>query len=129
MTEIIASIKPHYTQKIFSGEKRIEMRKSEPNCNWPFKVFMYETKGNGGKGAVVGEFIVRCTFAEKYPFPAALTASACINSQALNDYAADKIIHSWYISDAKQYQKVKSLKEFGLNRAPQSWCYIKHKGD
>lgn len=66
---VLISIRPEWVDKILSGEKTIEVRKTRPNMEMPFKVYIYCTAGNlsykvnggmvcnvsGGK-IVVGEF-------------------------------------------------------------------------
>lgn len=48
------------------------------------------------------------------------------NSKEFYDYVSKKdYIYAWYISDLKIYDNPKELSEFGLIKAPQSWCYIK----
>lgn len=44
MNKILISIKPQWCQKIFSGEKTIEVRKTAPKLETPFKVYVYCTK-------------------------------------------------------------------------------------
>ena len=44
MKSIILSIQPKYVAKILSGEKTIEVRKVIPQCETPFKVYIYCTK-------------------------------------------------------------------------------------
>lgn len=66
---VLISIRPEWVEKILSGEKTLEVRKTRPNMETPFKVYIYCTAGNlsdkvngrmvcnvsGGK-IVVGEF-------------------------------------------------------------------------
>lgn len=44
MKSILMSIKPKWIEKIASGEKTVEVRKTVPKCGTPFKVYMYCTK-------------------------------------------------------------------------------------
>lgn len=44
MTEILMSIRPEWVEKILSGKKTVEVRKSAPK-ETPFKVYIYCTKG------------------------------------------------------------------------------------
>lgn len=67
---VLISIRPKWCEKIASGEKTLELRKTEPKLETPFKVYIYCTAGNlsykvnggmvcnvsGGK-MVVGEFV------------------------------------------------------------------------
>ena len=45
MTSILQSIKPQYCELIAAGKKTIEIRKTRPKCDVPFKVYIYCTKG------------------------------------------------------------------------------------
>lgn len=47
MKSILMSIKPKYVELIASGQKTIEVRKSKPNIDTPFKCYIYCTNGNG----------------------------------------------------------------------------------
>lgn len=42
---ILQSIKPQYCELIASGKKTIEVRKTKPKLDVPFKVYVYETAG------------------------------------------------------------------------------------
>lgn len=44
MKSILQSIKPQYCELIASGKKTIEVRKTRPKLDVPFKVYIYETK-------------------------------------------------------------------------------------
>lgn len=44
MKAILMSIKPKWCERIFSGEKTIEVRKTAPKLKPPFKVYVYQTK-------------------------------------------------------------------------------------
>lgn len=56
MKAVLMSIHPKWCEKIFAGEKTIEVRKTAPKMETPFKVYVYETR-SGGAGAVIGEFM------------------------------------------------------------------------
>ena len=80
MKEILMSIRPQWCEKIFNGSKTIEVRKSRPSIDMPFKVYVYQTKHKGGKaivsevlnsvyggGKVIGEFVCdRITCCQAY---------------------------------------------------------------
>lgn len=62
---VLFSIRPKWCEKIVSGEKTIEVRKTRPKMDTPFKCYIYETQGwwkrNGLRafrlgGRVIGEF-------------------------------------------------------------------------
>lgn len=44
---VMISIKPKWCEKIIAGEKTIEVRKTRPNQETPFKVYIYCTAGTG----------------------------------------------------------------------------------
>ena len=44
MKAVLMSIKPEWCEKIASGEKTIEIRKTKPNLDVPFKVYIYCTQ-------------------------------------------------------------------------------------
>ena len=44
MREVLISIQPKWVEKIASGKKTVEVRKTRPNCEVPFKCYIYETK-------------------------------------------------------------------------------------
>lgn len=73
MKSVLISIRPEWCEKIASGKKTIEVRKTRPKCETPFKCYIYMTAGNavypvtingnpyicsnnGGK-QVIGEFL------------------------------------------------------------------------
>lgn len=95
MKAILMSIRPKWCEMIFSGEKTIEVRKTAPKLETPFKVYVYCTSIKnmnlsdyvemhakiGGKiddwsGKVIGEFV--CD--EIYEFITWGTGVACIDS-------------------------------------------------
>ena len=70
MKSVLISIQPQWCAKIFNGEKTIEVRKTRPLIDMPFKVYVYETKGETkywsqpmpipyteGRGKVIGSFV------------------------------------------------------------------------
>ena len=75
---VLISIRPKWVEKIASGEKTIEVRKTKPKLKTPFKCYIYctmpdakdphqilEIHGAGGKirkanGKVIGEFVCDC---------------------------------------------------------------------
>lgn len=74
---VLISIRPEWVEKIVGGEKTIEVRKTRPKLETPFKCYIYETQGKSdtpwidedghmifrGRGKVVAEFT--CTGIDK----------------------------------------------------------------
>ncbi|MBO7213989.1 MAG: hypothetical protein J6V66_00680 [Clostridia bacterium] len=44
MKAVMISIQPKWVEKIANGEKTIEVRKTAPKLETPFKCYIYETK-------------------------------------------------------------------------------------
>ena len=42
---VLISIHPEWVNRIISGEKNVEIRKTRPNLGTPFKCYIYETQG------------------------------------------------------------------------------------
>lgn len=63
---VLLSTRPEWCRLIFSGQKPVELRKNAPRLPQDenqFRVLVYESRRNGGCGAVVGEAV--CFFVEK----------------------------------------------------------------
>ena len=140
MKGVLISIQPKWVEKIASGKKTIEVRKSRPKLETPFKCYIYETKGKQvencdgcdvtyyGRGKVIGEFI--CDYiqeidrAKDYRTYRWLFKESCLTSKELETYIAPKWYgYGWHISDLKIYEKPKELNEF----KKENICY--KKGD
>lgn len=136
MKAVLISIQPKWVAKIASGEKTIEVRKTAPKCEVPFKCYIYCTsakpylykeanppfelfldselyKGKGYddrlfSGKVIGEFV--CDSAEWMSMRDC--DKACMTLKEVVDYAKGKKLYAWHISDLKIYDKPKELREF-----------------
>jgi predicted transcriptional regulator len=136
--EILISIKPEWVKKILSGEKTIEVRKSKPKFAPPITCYIYES----GTGKVVAQFI--CDTIDVYEPVAGSPFSEleekcwngerwknidydkmCLSEKEFNDYKRGSwSVYGWHISNIKIYEIPKSLEDFGVKRAPQSWQYV-----
>jgi predicted transcriptional regulator len=121
MKSVMLSLKPQWCRKILSGEKTVEIRKTIPRCQCPFKVYLYETKL--GCGAVVGECLCYCVGKLDYLYD--MTAASCLSPWQVQQYACGKNIYGWFLSSVVQYDNPRPITDFGFHRAPQSWCYAK----
>lgn len=137
MKSILQSIKPQYCKLIANGKKTVEVRKTRPKLNVPFKVYIYCTKGNThlllltysqgeltdsdiwqiGNGKVIGEYV--CDKIEpKYCANGIATyyeneQGTCLSDAELQMYADGvKPLYFWHISNLKIYEKPKELSEF-----------------
>lgn len=126
---VLLSIKPKYCELIASGKKTIEVRKTKPKLDTPFKCYIYETKAlykpNGcnhlfkGEGKVIGEFV--CDNIIKFAADkkadniklSNMGLLSCLSSLELENYAGDKYyLYGLHISDLVIYDKPKELREF-----------------
>ena len=134
---VLISIRPEWCDLIKNGIKTLELRKSRPKLELPFKVYIYCTIGCsfliGGKhplsgnGKIIGEFV--CDEIEELKrntvFNApALYSQSCLTRDEYFAYIGNKIAYIWHISDLVVYDKPKELSDFNLKRPPQSWCYV-----
>lgn len=168
MKAVLLSIRPEWCEKIFNGEKTIEVRHSAPKIEPPFEALVYCTsvknmpldryveihRATGGlidywHGKVIGSFV--CD--EVYDLFSWGLGVGCANKDG-DLLAADRIIKEtcltveqivdyiergkkafkgngcngwgsgWRITEPKLFDRPRELSEFGVTRAPQSWCYV-----
>lgn len=127
MLTIIATVKEEHLGNIRSGRKLFEMRKTCPK-EVPFRVLCCQSKSGG---EILAEFIVRSPICVKppVPFTQKLIEKTCITAEAAEQYAAGGSVWFWDVHDMIDYcstkgYRVRNVSEFGLTRAPQSWCYV-----
>ena len=142
MEEIMLSIKPKWCELIASGKKTIEIRKTKPRANLPFKCYIYCSSARSNcnyKGKIIGEFICnKITDAAEIP-DAELFGLSCVSKSDLEKYAEGHKwkIWCWQITDLKMYDFPKELNEFvnlkvkesehrniPMKRPPQSYCFV-----
>ena len=126
---VLFSIKPKYCELIASGKKTVEVRKTKPKLDTPFKCYIYETKAlykpNGcnhlfkGEGKVIGEFV--CDNIIKFAADkkadniklSNMGLLSCLSSLELENYAGDKYyLYGFHISDLVIYDKPRELSDF-----------------
>ena len=125
MKSILISIKPKWVEKIESGKKTIEVRKSAPK-EVPFKAYIYCTKGKAQSwcGKVIGEFICDKVYLIKNQGNRFVVANeaqgvtneiarqSCLDYYDMDNYLYNKDGYGLHISDLKIYDKPKELSEF-----------------
>lgn len=62
---VMLSIRPKWCEKIISGEKTVEVRKTRPKLETPFKCYIYCTVGRAGYDAL---WVLDAPTREKYSF-------------------------------------------------------------
>lgn len=141
MKSVLMSIQPKWCELIASGKKTIEVRKTRPKIETPFKCYIYETnwkdntywknKHNGKLGKVIGEFVCDRTICSQAYYdnrgfnhltnvlPEDIRRT-CLSEYDLWDYIGGKASKAnemftgwlWHISALKIYNKPKELGEF-----------------
>ena len=121
---VLISIRPEWTRLILSGEKTIEVRKTRPKLETPYKCYIYQTLPKSGDwndrdGHVIGEFV--CDSLTEYQPCVSFTPErvcfslrvlGCLKAHELWKYSDGKPLYGWHISDLKIYDKPKELHEF-----------------
>ena len=129
---VLISIQPKWCELIASGKKTVEVRKSRPKIDTPFKCYIYCTKTSKGwffmhapdvrrDGKVMGEFL--CANIEVGVALFDDHKEACMSKAKLNAYAKGKPLYGWHISDLKIYDKPKELSEFSPAHCGKRRCF------
>lgn len=142
---VLISIRPEWVEKIANRRKTIEVRKTKPNLETPFKCYIYCKGANKGNGKVIGEFTCERIVPITYdggrlwcPTNAAFLPATCLSQAEIIAYIGDKgRCYGWHISNLKIYDTPRELSKFTglrtglgsielrvLERPPQSWCYV-----
>ena len=142
LKSILISIRPKWCELIASGEKTIEVRKTRPKIEAPFKCYIYctndyrnwATRSNNyefwiGKplnniskgryfcnGKVIGEFVCDGIMGAMANNGIQTyyngQKGTCLSDAEIIRYAGGKKIYYWHISDLKIYDKPKELGDF-----------------
>lgn len=135
MKSVLISIQPKWCDLIASGEKTIEVRKTRPKIETPFKCYIYETKARSdmptfvdedghvlytGRGQVIGEFVCDKIIAvdcdSVAPFDPEtheyIQDATRLDRTAFVRYTNFRKAFGWLISDLKIYEKPRELSEF-----------------
>lgn len=111
------------------GQGLIEYHDSDyPNMLLDQKVSKDSIWGNCCNGKVIGEFVCELIL-DMYPPFGNKTEGTCLEAREMYEYAGGygwvrRPLCGWFISNLEIYDTPKELSEFGLTRAPQSWCYV-----
>ena len=116
---VLISIKPKWCDLIRRGRKTVEVRKTCPKLEVPFKVYIYETMDSGrGSGLVFGEFV--CAGFDVFRpigkgisikrFPALY--ESCLTLDEIVKYAQGEPVYGWQISQLKLYEEPLKLEDF-----------------
>lgn len=121
MKSVLISIQPKWCELIASGKKTIEVRKSVPKLNRPFKCYIYCTQGKAkdlfscgdwiyqNRMKVIGEFVCRGVMDGGSKL---LPKQSCLTLEEIWEYAKGKTVYGWRIAELEIYDKPKELSEF-----------------
>ena len=135
---VLISIRPGWCEKIINGQKTIEVRKTRPKMNPPFKCYIYKC----GNGKVIGEFvcdeIISIDGAGR--IPSDIARPTCLEPAELHQYLGAAVGYGWHISYLVIYDHPRDLWEFTglretkfglapgpITRPPQSWRYVEEE--
>ena len=98
----------------------------------PVFITISEDAASRPKQSVIGEFI--CSEIQEHYMNQAgieyLVEHGRMTEMDVLKYAGNRMrLYSWKISDLKWYAHPKTLEDFGLTRAPQSWQYVEVPDD
>lgn len=142
MKSVLISIRPQWCEKIASGKKTIEVRKSAPK-EVPFKAYIYCTRIIDkkhcrdefdigiwkGSEHVIGEFICDkvSTYPRNYKFGYEISENefneTALTAEQFVDYGNGGTLYGWRISNLKIYDKPKELSEFYRPCSYSGICY------
>ena len=153
MKSVLISIQPKWCELIASDKKTIEVRKTRPKVDTPFKVYIYETNWKDNTywknyhkdklGKVIGEFVCSEVFKidkDSVDFiyrladysmyfgfgKLAYNLDTCLTDRELLDYLNHRQGYGWHISDLVIYDEPKELSEFKHWKKFDWWDYGHH---
>ncbi len=120
---VLISIRPKWVEKITNGEKTIEVRKTRPKLDTPFKCYIYCTNSGvatgmwGKHGKVVGEFtcntVTNLFSNSRFWLNEDDVLQTCLSAAEIRKYAdGANGLYGWHISNLKIYDAPKKLGEF-----------------
>lgn len=124
MKAVMISIRPPWCQKIASGKKTMELRKSKPKLELPFKCYIYCTIGCPTPaqyewcdyepyGMVIGEFVCDAILSHCEMANADIAEQmSCVRREKILEYSGGKEVFGWHISGLVIYDTPKELGEF-----------------
>lgn len=140
MKAILMSIRPEWCDLIIRGQKTLEVRKTRPKLETPFRVYIYCTGHDGWvmklpkagvqkmDSRVIGEFTcdkidklvhvgtmmdINILTSDGWYKPAdALLQAACMTEETVKKYLQGRNGYGWHISNLKIYDKPRLLADF-----------------
>lgn len=137
---VLISIRPKWCEKIINGDKTIEVRKTRPKMDTPFKCYIYCTQGGvalgawGKHGKIIGEFTCDRIYEletkarggsyyvknEDQPTTNFIARQSCLDLKDMHGYLHAQKGYGWHITDLRIYDAPRELSEF-RRACPNSW--------
>lgn len=152
MIAVLISIRPKWCEKIINGQKTIEVRKTRPKMDTPFKCYIYCTKPEEKLLTIMkdGDENYGETYHGKPVFikteKAPTTGLWDKRQKVIGEFLCDEISNitfGWHISNLRIYDTPRELREFyavpnevevalkakpkPITRPPQSWRYVEEE--
>jgi len=123
MKSVILSIQPKWCELIASGRKTIEVRKTRPQIDTPFKCYIYCTASDVHSCLLVGngstELFHCCNYKTAF-----ISGGVVGNGKVIGEFVCDSIeeFHEWQLSPQGKFQECEEndLKRF-LSESCLSW--------
>lgn len=121
--DIIISIRPQYAEMIFSWEKKYELRRVFTKREVE-KMIIYET--NPVKQIIWEVEVEKVLYDMPYNFWKNIIREACVDIDFFDKYFEWKQYgYAIKLKNPKRYISSKRLEDFWIQRAPQSFCFLK----
>ena len=116
---VLISIRPEWCEKIMSGQKTIEVRKTRPKMDTPFKCYIFKC----GNGKVIGEFLCDQIIEDRtYGHNKKFYRAACMSAYDAAAYAMQSPMYGWHISNLKIYDHPREMSSFRGACKNDWWC-------
>lgn len=141
MKSVLISIRPEWCEKILTGEKTVEVRKTWPNLEAPFKCYVYCTNSSDGRihtmpgnshqwmnGRIIGYFVcdkvyrvdkdsIGFNFTDGTPGFVIYKnepseLNTCMSDESLSNYLGIHVGWGWHISNLHIYPEPVKMKDF-----------------
>jgi len=123
--DIILSIKTQWVDKIISGEKTIELRKTFPDTDEIGVVYIYRSQAcKTGNNAVVGSFIPKTKRVKTDFIPSNLSKTGLTIDEYREYTKSVKYVNLVQITDLVIFEKPLPLSHFGVTKPSQNYRYI-----
>lgn len=131
---VLLPIRKQHAVNIYAGTKTAELRKTVPRFtpgSWdpPLRVYMYESKADGGAGAITGFFDCPAFVGVKPGSPEekyhpSFAQRAQVPPEFVEEYGGGGWVHAWEVRNPTRFLEPVALAAIGIDHAPQSWRYL-----